>query len=441
MSTDALRTSSGRIAGIADWVAAVNPACMENRGFRHYAEPVTPGQTPAPGFALTIHADYQCRHSGACCTAGWDIPIEPEALEHLRVQAAAGQLDPSTNGTVPPPGVRWFEADPALTGAAAILRHDATGACVFFDRRGGNLCAIQRDCGHRWLPVTCQQFPRLTLIAARGVHVSLSHYCPTAAALLFRDDVGPMAIVTNPDGAIRLDAWIGFDATGTIPPLIRPGIVADIEVAAAWESFAVHALAHDSRSPEAGVARLSRAAEQVRVWKAGGESLAVHVTRALAAETASDHDPAVLMTAADAARLFDEAVASVPEGLPRPSRPAAFESTDASLVAPAWPGLAGPIRRYLSAKAFAAWSAYQGEGLRTQVVMIAVALGVLRVEAIRQAAAAGRALDAPLLLEAIRQSDLLMVHLSSGADLVRRLGRIEHLPADRQLAAFGLRPT
>ena len=53
--------------------------------------------------------------------------------------------------------------------------------------------------------------------------------------------------------------------------------------------------------------------------------------------------------------------------------------------------------------------------------MIAVALGVLRVEAIRQAAAAGRALDAPLLLEAIRQSDLLMVHLSSGADLVRRL--------------------
>src|SRR5688572_4924245 len=30
----------------------------------------------SPVFSLSIHADYKCRHSGECCTADWDVPVE-----------------------------------------------------------------------------------------------------------------------------------------------------------------------------------------------------------------------------------------------------------------------------------------------------------------------------------------------------------------------------
>ena len=28
-----------------------------------------------PTFALALHADWRCGRSGACCTAGWPIPV------------------------------------------------------------------------------------------------------------------------------------------------------------------------------------------------------------------------------------------------------------------------------------------------------------------------------------------------------------------------------
>ena len=41
--------------------------------------------------SLSIHADYRCRHSGVCCSADWDVPVElpiyktlNEALDNLR---------------------------------------------------------------------------------------------------------------------------------------------------------------------------------------------------------------------------------------------------------------------------------------------------------------------------------------------------------------------
>jgi hypothetical protein len=34
-------------------------------------------------YSLSIHADYRCRHSGACCTADWDVPVELPALQNV----------------------------------------------------------------------------------------------------------------------------------------------------------------------------------------------------------------------------------------------------------------------------------------------------------------------------------------------------------------------
>ena len=59
------------------------------------------------------------------------------------------------------------------------------------------------------------------------------------------------------------------------------------------------------------------------------------------------------------------------------------------------------------------------------VAALGAARGVLRVEAGRQCAAAGRVLDRPLLIEAVRQADLLVVHKVSSEALADRLAPVE----------------
>jgi hypothetical protein len=59
------------------------------------------------------------------------------------------------------------------------------------------------------------------------------------------------------------------------------------------------------------------------------------------------------------------------------------------------------------------------------VLGLRLALGLLRAEAARGCADAGRALDPDLLKEAVRRSDLLLVHLADPEALARRLSRGE----------------
>ena len=93
-------------------------------------------------FSLNAHAAYACRHSGACCTAGWSIPVEARTWPLVRTD--------------------W-------------LLPDDTGACPEYDRPSG-LCRIHRDHGDTLLPESCQHFPRRALLDARGTSVALSHY-------------------------------------------------------------------------------------------------------------------------------------------------------------------------------------------------------------------------------------------------------------------------
>ena len=108
-----------------------------------------------------------------------------------------------------------------------------------------------------------------------------------------------------------------------------------------------------------------------------------------------------------------------------PPAPEGLDDADRRWVAPSWPTLARPVRRWLAAKAFASWVALQGEGLRTTVAFLYVALGVLRAEAARGCSEAGRLLDVALLQEAVRRADLLLLHLADPEALARRLSRGE----------------
>jgi hypothetical protein len=122
----------------------------------------------------------------------------------------------------------------------------------------------------------------------------------------------------------------------------------------------------------------------------------------------------------------------VPHAAHVPSAPEGLGEADERWVAAPWPAHAGPVRRWLAAKAFASWLALQGDGLRTAVQGLRVALGVLRAEASRGCAEAGRALDDGSLKEAFRRADLLLVHLADPEALARRLRRCESagVPSD-----------
>jgi hypothetical protein len=111
----------------------------------------------------------------------------------------------------------------------------------------------------------------------------------------------------------------------------------------------------------------------------------------------------------------------------------------AVFVRPRWARFHAPVNRYIAAKAFACWTAYQGRGVATIVRGLEAAVALVRVEASRQCRDAARPLDAELLLEAIRRADFALNHLAVGEDLAHGWSRVEQVSGPR-LPAFGHSP-
>ena len=157
-------------------------------------------------FWLNFHLPYACRHSGACCKAGWPIPVEPERAFLIR----KGE---------------WL-------GEGGILPRNESGACVFHDGQ----CMVYE---HR--PLSCVHFPYVCMIDPRGVHVTLSHYCPTAAALLFEHE-GPIEVVEGPSPVPLLEIPEGLDARESLPPMrefvASPKPQAPSPTLMSWDEFA-----------------------------------------------------------------------------------------------------------------------------------------------------------------------------------------------------------
>jgi Fe-S-cluster containining protein len=157
------------------------------------------GPVPPPVRVLSLHAPYRCRHAGACCTSNWPIPIEADRLSSIRAALATGRLQPAVGDRES--AVRVAPDAPAET--PAILGR-ADHDCVFYDRSpaaAAGRCRIQSVLGHEGLPLACRQFPRVSVHDPRGVSVTLSHYCPTAAGLLTADQG---RTIRSPSSSIRL---------------------------------------------------------------------------------------------------------------------------------------------------------------------------------------------------------------------------------------------
>jgi hypothetical protein len=240
-------------------------------------------------FWLNFHLPYACRHSGACCKAGWPIPIEPERAVFL--------------------------------GRGHTLPQHADGACVFHNGR----CTVYE---HR--PMSCVHFPYVCLIDPRGVHVTLSHFCPTAASLLF-DHRGPIEIVEGPPPVPGLEIPEGLDARDSLPPL------------------------REEARPKT-------------------------------------HDPRPVLMSYDEFSDWEKRELKM-------LTPMAGDSEFAPV-----------IERFLAAKLFASWAAYQGDGVTAIRESVRNAHRLLIAETETACREAGRTIDAELLKRAIRRTDLQLLH-------------------------------
>ena len=367
-------------------------------------------------FALSIHADYRCRHSGACCSADWDVPVELPVYRTLKQAVDAGRLQPQASARHLPP----FIVEPDLPeDAAAMLERTEIGECVFLDH-GTKLCIVHRDLGEPALPATCRYFPRLAVRDDRGTFITLSHFCPTAASMLFRHDC-PLTITSGPH-AFPPGEYEGLVVTrDDLPPLLTPTMLMDGPGYSAWERHMVMRCADGDRGPDSVVATLERDARQLGTWKPGRMTLAEAV-RDLPAHPAQVPAPQSLD---HALALYEQVMQAVPDDLQPPPDGHGLDVAFAEFVRPMWPRFFVPLNRYVAAKAFASWTAYQGRGVASIVRGLEAALAVVRVESSRQCRNAKRGLDADLLRDAFRCADFILNHLAVGEDLASAWSAVE----------------
>jgi len=152
---------------------------------------------------------------------------------------------------------------------------------------------------------------------ARGTIVSLSHFCPTAAALLFEPGP-PAAIVEAPRSLVAVGPLDGLDARGAWPPLLRAGILMDLDSYDAWERRSVELLTREGVAPAAALTALDQVSAHIQSWTASEGPLVNRV-----------HD-AFAHAGPPTAEMGRDDVA---------------------------------VKRWLAARAFACWLAYQKEGL------------------------------------------------------------------------------
>lgn len=304
-------------------------------------------------FWLNFHTPYACRDSGMCCSSGWPIPVEQSRVSAIE-QLISGKAIPLR---VEP----WLAPDQhSPEDVAGTLALRGNGHCVFFEA-GQPGCSI-----HEVKPAACVHFPYVSLIDQRGVSVTLSHYCPTAVELLF-EHRGPIAIVEGAPPIAGSDDIEGLDARDSLPPASVDGTrLLSFDELSAWErDQIINAKMADLQGDDVDLFNLARSAVPAP-WSWAG----------------------------------------VPDHL---------EGMWWSMVAPAWSRFEDVLDRYAAAKLFASWSLYLGNGLEAASHTARIASAVLRIEAARQCQINQRPLDRTMLVEAIRQSDLLLVHYADPA--------------------------
>jgi len=246
--------------------------------------------------------------------------------------------------------------------------------------------------------LACRQFPRVVVRDPWGVSVTLSHFCPTAAALLETED--QITITDAPPAFPSSAEYDGLDATDGLPPLLRFDMAMDWASWREFERLAVSLLVERSTSAEISLGQLGHAVEALRVWSpANGELLPATVAAFTAARQTSR------CADLDVSTLYAEVRDAIPEGL--------RASADAPQLED---GRLEPrvLKHLLAAHAFANWTAHLGTGLRTWLRSIHAAYA------------------AAVHTSSVRRADLMLRHLADLHRLTTSWGCMEP-PRVRQL--------
>ncbi len=188
--------------------------------------------------------------------------------------------------------------------------------------------------------------------------ISLSHFCPTAAALLFEsgDSWPPAGIVQAPATLAEVGPLDGLDARDAWPPLLRPGVMMDLDSYAAWERLGVELLTREGIAPDISLDALATTTRRIVRWGPGTAIPLLHAVR-------------------DAFGML-----APPTDVLEPHQQA--------------------LKRWLAARLFGNWTAYQGDGLDAIVTYLRGCFDTFVSELERDGSA----------LEAFRRSDLLTLH-------------------------------
>jgi Fe-S-cluster containining protein len=368
-------------------------------------------------WCLTLHAQYRCRHAGACCR-NWAVPAEPHVVElvearRIRREGVHGPL--------------FVELTAPHERPRVIVARDGDGRCVFHDRDGDGPCVIHREAGADALPSACRHFPRQILRDLRGTFISLSHFCPTAAAMLLTRD--PLQLV-EAEPPLRLsDPVEGLDATDALPPLVRPGVLSDLAGYTAWEQACVATFARADLSYQDALDLVAAATEDVRDWRPGSGTLAERVRTAFRdARPEAGADPLAQTRAIETVQVLcagraGNDVAPIDR----------FEEIWQERIEPANRCFDVAMKNYLAGRVFANWIAYQGRGLRSIVEWLRTCSAVVRHQAVRLAlelhAVPGRGTGSPAdpgdVVEGFRMADLLLLHVLDTQAFARRAAPIE----------------
>jgi hypothetical protein len=241
--------------------------------------------------------------------------------------------------------------------------------------------------------------------------VSLSHYCPTAAALLF--DAAPLVLQLLP--ARVADLVEGLDARASLPPAVSESVLIDWDGLSAWDAAVVAVCARDI-STDAVLHTLQALHQHVVDWRPAATPLSLWLAGFLRTPP----------PAAAAARPIDWSLdARIREAGPAtlgapPPFPDAARVWRAGLHR-AWPAVAPILRRYLAARSVACWPLHAGRGLATQIRYLDALLVVLRGEIARRFDDPLGPVPRSVLVAAIRETDRLVLHLADPGVLAARL--------------------
>jgi hypothetical protein len=237
------------------------------------------------------------------------------------------------------------------------------------------------------------------------VSVSLSHYCPTAAALLFREDAG-LALVERPQAFPPSRPFEGLDAREAYSPFLRPGVLLGFDGLRAFEERSVAVLAEGD--VWRALDRIDAAAKELRRWTKAAGSVPDVVRASFADPPSTSSRP----QADDPGKVL---IASLTKGVPCAPGLPVFHT-----VGPDIPPEADlPLRRYLASRLIAGWIMFQAPDLAAVPRYLRLCLNTVLLFA----AAPGQGGSHPVRWkEAIRNSDLWILHHCDPELLALNLG-------------------